>query len=75
MTIKSKDDMGVCAECPNCHAVIMHGFQVCQECGHLVSAEDQQTLKDSLKNNVVSFMIVAVFCIALIIYVANIYTA
>ena len=74
MSIEAKGSSGVFAECPNCHTFIMHGFQICQKCGHVVSAEQQQALRNSLKKSFASFVIIAVGCISVVLYVAYQYT-
>jgi predicted nucleic acid-binding Zn ribbon protein len=75
MSIEAKGSKGVFAECPNCHASISHGFQVCQKCGHTVSAAEQQELRNSLKKNFARFAIIAFCCIAVVLYVTYQYAA
>ena len=45
MGIEAKGSHGIFAECPNCHHSIPHGFQVCQECGHIISASEQAAMQ------------------------------
>ncbi|HSB94922.1 MAG TPA: hypothetical protein VLC91_00625 [Spongiibacteraceae bacterium] len=52
MSIAAKNSLGVFAECPRCHHALQHGFQVCTNCGHTVSAAEQQALRNTLKKNV-----------------------
>lgn len=63
MNIAAKHSLGVFAECPHCHSSIQHGFQVCASCGHTVSAEEQQALRNLLKRNVVRHFLVFVVAI------------
>ena len=71
MTIAAKHSLGVFAECPMCHHSIQHGFQVCGHCGHTVSAEQQQALRNLLKKNVaVNFL---VFVVVLSVVLGGVY--
>ncbi len=71
MTIAAKNSLGVFAECPHCHGSIQHGFQICQHCGHAVSAEQQQALRQTLANNFFRYALIAGSFIALSIAAAN----
>jgi methionyl-tRNA synthetase len=60
MNIAAKNSLGVFAECPHCHCAMQHGFQVCGSCGHTVTAEEQQALRNMLKRNVARHFLVFV---------------
>lgn len=65
MSIEAEGSRGVYAECPACHKSINHGFQVCQHCGYVVSAHEQQGLQKILAKNVTSFVILAVVIVVI----------
>ena len=71
MTIAAKNSLGVFAACPQCHHAINHGFQVCQSCGHTVSAEQQQALRQTLAKNFLRYILGAGCVITLVIAAAN----
>ncbi len=75
MSIEAKGRSGVYAECPSCHSSIMHGFQICQKCGHAVSSDEQQELRNSLKNNFTIFVIIATGCIAAVLFLTYQYAS
>jgi len=52
---------GVWAECSQCHRAVWHGFQVCQHCGHIVTADQQTLVRHTLKVNAWKFLAVAFF--------------
>ena len=60
---------GVWAKCPVCHHAILHGFQVCDKCGHALSAKEQQSVRNALKINVLRFSIVAVVVFFIAMYI------
>lgn len=68
MSIAAQDSLGVYGECPNCHASISHGFQVCANCGHAVSADEQQELQTSVWKSVASYFSVATASIVIVLY-------
>ncbi|MDZ7928320.1 MAG: hypothetical protein U5L46_15260 [Agrobacterium sp.] len=68
MGIEAKGSSGTYAECPECHHVINHGFQVCQSCGHTVSAEEQSAMQKLLIANVFRFAFVTTIVFALAFY-------
>ena len=53
------ESKGVWAKCPQCNHAILHGFQVCDQCGHALSAREQQSVRNTLKLNVLKFSLVA----------------
>lgn len=59
MNIAAKGSAGVFAEYPKSHTSMAHGFQVCQACGHTVSAREQIGLQKLLAKNVVLFCVVS----------------
>lgn len=61
---------GVWLECAECHRAISHGFQVCQHCGHVVSAEEQQRLRTTLRNNVSRYGLIAAIVFSTLFYFA-----
>ena len=69
MTIAAKNSLGVFAECPQCHHGITHGFQVCQHCGHRVTAVQQQALRRTLAKNFFRYMMLA-GCVMTLVVVA-----
>ena len=71
MNIAAKNSLGVFAECPRCHCAIQHGFQVCGSCGHTVSAQEQQALRNRLKRNVAVHFMVFVVSLAVGLAVFN----
>jgi methionyl-tRNA synthetase len=70
MNIAARNSLGVFAECPHCHSSIQHGFQVCGSCGHTVSAEEQQALRNMLKRNVARHFAILVLAIGATLAVA-----
>jgi methionyl-tRNA synthetase len=67
MNIAAKDSLGVFAECPRCHSSMQHGFQVCSSCGHTVSAEEQQALRNMLKKNVTRHFFIFVVALSVVL--------
>ena len=57
MGIEAKGSFGLYAECPHCHHSMRHGFQVCQECGHTVTAEEQKAMQILWLKNLGKFFI------------------
>lgn len=70
MNIAARDSHGVLAECPQCHSSIAHGFQVCANCGHTVSADQQQALRNTLKRNVSRQFLVFVVALGVVLLAA-----
>ena len=70
MSIAAKGSSGVFAECPHCHASIMHGFQLCSKCGRAVDAEQQQELRTTLGKNFAIFAVTSAFCIMSVLYIS-----
>lgn len=70
-TIAARNSLGVFAECPHCHASIRHGFQVCGNCGHPVSAQEQQALRNLLKKSVAIHFTIFVVALAIGLAVFN----
>ena len=68
MGIEAKGSYGLVAECPTCHSAICHGFQVCQTCGHTVSAEEQKALQLLWLGNLAKFGAVAVTAFAVLFH-------
>ena len=58
-SVAAEHSAGVWAECPQCHASICHGFQVCQSCGHVLAADEQQLLRSTLRKHVGRFVLLA----------------
>lgn len=70
MDIAAKNSLGVFAECPHCHHAMQHGFQVCDHCGHTVSAREQQALRNQLKRHVARHFAMLVLVIGACLMVA-----
>ncbi len=71
MNIAAEDSLGVFAECPQCHRSIQHGFQVCGHCGHRVTADQQQVLRENLGKHFLRYALVAGGIITLVVAAAN----
>lgn len=69
--ISAKNSLGVFAECPHCHSPIQHGFQICGDCGHPVSAAEQQMLRNLLKKSVAIHFTIFVVAMAIGLSVFN----
>jgi len=68
MGIEAKGSFGLYAECPHCHHSIRHGFQVCQECGHTVTAEQQKAMQILWLKNLAKFGLISFILFAVIFY-------
>ncbi len=66
MSIEAKNSNSVYAECPKCHSTITHGFQMCSNCGHMVSASEQVELRRGLRNNVIKFFTTSGLVVSLV---------
>lgn len=73
MNIAARGSKGVFAECPQCHSVMSHGFQVCQSCGHTVGPAEQAGLQKLLAKNVLLFAGLALALFCSLFFVANHY--
>jgi len=69
--ISAPGSLGVYAECPYCHAAIFHGFQVCQSCGHAVSAPQQAALQRRLLGNYGKALVIGVGLLITALVLAN----
>ena len=73
MSIEAGNSNSVHAECPKCHSPIMHGFQVCSNCGHMVSAKEQAELAKGLRNNDVKFFSITAVVASIIAGITYLY--
>jgi len=68
MGIEAKGSFGLYAECPHCHHSIRHGFQVCQGCGHTVTAEEQKAMQLLWLKNLAKFFTIGLALFAVAFY-------
>ncbi|ARN73953.1 hypothetical protein [Oceanicoccus sagamiensis] len=71
LSIAAKGSYGVFAECPRCHRSIPHGFQICNHCGHGVTADQQQALRQRLATHFFGYLLMAGSMIILVVLAAN----
>jgi len=72
MGIEARGSFGLFAECPSCHHSIRHGFQICQECGHIVTGEEQHALQLLWLRNLRKFFILgAISFVALFYFISK----
>lgn len=62
--IAAKGSQGSFAVCPRCQHNIAHGFQICQHCGHSVTADQQRALQKTLRNHMLRAFVVGLVIIA-----------
>lgn len=73
--IAAKGSHGSYGVCPVCQHNMAHGFQVCQHCGHSVTAAQQIALQKKLRGHLVRALVVGLLIIAAVYGFAELWLA